>query len=224
MDQTLEFFQDLISQREPNLIMTLDATALVLAQELPGFADIIRRATLRTADGAGVKWALRRKGHTVTRVSGVDLVERMTELSAQRGYRLYFIGAEPGVTDLAAERLRLKYPGCNIVGTHHGYFPADSDPVVAADIAKLKPDVVFAAMGMPRQEQFILNTMQAIGAPIMMGVGGSFDVFSGKTKRAPKLMQALHLEWLWRLMLNPTKIAKVKKLPKFALMVLREGR
>ena len=145
----------------------------------------------------------------------------MVRLSAEKGYRLYFLGAAPGVTELAAEKFRLRFPGANIVGTHHGFFPSDDDRVVAEEIAKTKPDILFVAMGMPRQEEFVLNTQDIIGAKVGMGVGGSFDVFSGQTKRAPKFMQAMRLEWMWRLMLNPTKIAKVKQLPKFVWAELR---
>jgi N-acetylglucosaminyldiphosphoundecaprenol N-acetyl-beta-D-mannosaminyltransferase len=107
------------------------------------------------------------------------------------------------------------------VGTRNGYFPAESDEVVAAEIGKLKPDVLFVGMGIPRQEKFILNTQQLIGAKASLGVGGSFDVFSGRIRRAPRLFQVLNLEWAWRLMQDRTKISKVRLLPKFVAYVLR---
>ena len=96
--------------------------------------------------------------------------------------------------------------------------------MVAAEVAATKPDFLFVAMGIPRQEKFIRSTQSIIGAPVSMGVGGSFDVFSGKVKRAPAIFQRLHLEWLWRLILNPRKVAKAKNLPVFAWMVLRAGK
>jgi len=152
----------------------------------------------------------------------VDIVDRVCALSADKGYRLFFLGAESGVAELAAEKLRLKHPGCNIVGTRHGYFPAESDQVVAKEIAATRPDILFVGLGMPRQERFIDATKQIINAKVSVGIGGSFDVFSGKTKRAPSLIQKLRFEWLWRLMLNPSKISKVKNLPKFVLLVLKD--
>lgn len=225
MGQTLDLFKQWISERTPRRVITVDATALVLAKEDPEFRTILESAALRTADGVGILWALKRAGVAQpNKVSGVELVEKLVAMSADSGIRLYFLGAAPGVAEMAAERLRLKYPGCNIVGARHGYFGSDSDDLVAAEVAETKPDVLLVAMGMPRQEKFILATQNVIQAPLAMGVGGSFDVFSGKTKRAPKFIQSVHLEWLWRLMLNPTKIAKVKKLPQFAMMVLREKR
>jgi N-acetylglucosaminyldiphosphoundecaprenol N-acetyl-beta-D-mannosaminyltransferase len=158
------------------------------------------------------------------RVSGVDIVDRVCALSADTGDSIFFLGAAPGVAELAAEKMRLKYPGCNIVGTRNGYFPAESDRVVAAEIADLDPDFLFVAMGIPRQEKFILDTMPIIKARVSIGVGGTFDVFSGKVKRAPVIIQKLKLEWLWRTLQNPSKLSKTKLLPRFVLLVLKQKR
>lgn len=222
MDDTLLKIQSWIAGTDSHLIVTADATALVIAEEKPRFREVLGKASLITADSVGILWAMKRAGcKNPHKVSGVDLVAKLVALSAQHGYRIFFLGAEPGVADRAAERFRLQHPGCNIVGTHHGYFPADSDEIVAQTIAKAKPDILFAAMGMPRQEEFILRTMPLVGAKIGMGVGGSFDVFSGKTKRAPVLLQKMRMEWAWRLMLNPSKLSKVKLLPKFVMLILK---
>jgi len=158
------------------------------------------------------------------RVSGVDLVDRLCARSADHGYRIYFLGAAPGVAERAAERMRLRHPGCNIVGAQHGYFPSESDEIVAQQVAEAKPDILFVAMGMPRQEKFIHKIQGIVGAPIAMGVGGSFDVLSGRTRRAPVLIQKLHAEWLWRLLLNPKKFQKVRELPGFVRAVLKSQR
>jgi N-acetylglucosaminyldiphosphoundecaprenol N-acetyl-beta-D-mannosaminyltransferase len=184
--------------------------------------ELMLEADLITPDSFGVVWAAKRAGKPVEgRVSGVDLVDRICGLSARKGYRLFFLGAGPGVAELAAERLRLRHPGCNIVGTRNGFFPASDDSVVAEEVAAFRPDVLFVAMGIPRQEKFIRATQSIIRAKVAIGVGGSFDVFSGKTKRAPILIQRLNIEWLWRLLLNPKKFSKVMSLPKFALAVIR---
>ena len=122
---------------------------------------------------------------------------------------------------MAAERLRLRHPGCNIVGARHGYFPAGDDEVVAKEVSEAKPNVLFVAMGIPRQEQFIQKTQGIIQAEVSMGVGGSLDVYSGRVKRAPALFQKLKLEWLWRLIQNPSKWRKAIKLPRFVMLVLR---
>lgn len=222
MDQTLSLLEEFVQSKQPHLVVTADAAGIVQAQSDPEWNAIFKSADLKTPDSIGVIWAANKAGKPITeRVSGVDLVDRICGLSADKGYRIYFLGAAPGVAELAAEKMRLKHPGCNIVGARHGYFPAESDAVVAQEVAETRPDFLFVAMGIPRQEKFIRATQSIIQASVAMGVGGSFDVFSGKAKRAPKVFQAIHIEWLWRLILNPKKIAKAKNLPRFAWMVLR---
>lgn len=223
MEDVLDAVRTWVNGAEPALIITADATALVIAHENPRFKAMTQQAKLVTADGVGILWALKRKGvANPPKVSGVELVAELCRESAAHGFRLFFLGAEPGVAELAAEKLRLRYPGCNIVGTRHGYFTSDDDPIVAEEIALARPDVLLVAMGMPRQEEFFMATQPITGAKVGIGVGGSFDVYSGRTKRAPKLVQKLHMEWLWRLLLNPKKIGKVKLLPKFVRLLLTE--
>lgn len=225
MDEAVRRLEEFIAEKTPHLVVTADAAGIVQAQSDPEWNAIFKSADLATPDSVGVLWAAKRSGKPIgERVSGVELVGRLCGFSADKGYRIYFLGAAPGVAELAAEKLRLKYPGCNIVGTRHGYFPPESDQIVAQEIAQLQPDVLLVAMGIPRQEKFIRSTQEVIRASVGMGVGGSFDVFAGKAKRAPKFVQAIHMEWLWRLLLNPKKIAKAKNLPIFAWRVLRAGK
>ncbi|MBX3110767.1 MAG: WecB/TagA/CpsF family glycosyltransferase [Fimbriimonadaceae bacterium] len=224
MDATVSAIEAMVGSAAGSMVVTADSSGLAAAQDDPELRDIYLRSAMATADSIGVVWALRRRGHHVKRVSGVDLVDRLCALSAEKGYRIFFLGSAPGVAETAAEKIRLRHPGCNIVGTRHGYFPATDDDVVAREVAEAKPDLLFVAMGIPRQEKFIFRTQAITGAKVAMGVGGSLDVFSGQVKRAPKLIQRLHMEWAWRLMLNPKKIHKVKMLPRFVWHVLREGR
>lgn len=225
MDGTLSAIEGLIKEGSPHMVVTADASGFAISADDPELKEIYQSATIATPDSQGVVWALRKKGHPgVARVSGVDLVDRLCALSARQGYRVFILGAAPGVAEVAAERLCLKHPGCNIVGTRHGYFPAEDDLLVAAEVAEFKPDILFVAMGIPRQEKFIAKTMNTIRASVALGVGGSFDVFSGRAKRAPVVIQKLKLEWLWRLILNPSKFGKVKMLPRFVRLVLRDGK
>lgn len=217
----LDLLDRFVQERVPRMIVTADASGIVTAQTDAEFRHILELADLVTPDSEGVLWAAKRKGAAIKeRVSGVDLVDHLCAMSAQKGYRVFFLGAAPGVAEIAADRMRLRHPGCHIVGTRHGYFPADSDELVAHEIAEARPDILLVAMGIPRQEKFIYRTMKIIKAPVAIGVGGSLDVFSGKAKRAPGFVQKLKLEWLWRLLLNPKKISKAKALPVFVLKVL----
>lgn len=223
LPQAVEVIEGFLSQGGPHLVVTANAIACVLAHEDAGFRAEMDRASLITSDGAGTQWALKRAGlgHW-PKVTGVDLLAELCQKSAEKGYRLYFLGGAPGVAEEAAERLRLRYPGCNIVGARHGFFPESDDDVVASEVAAARPDILFVAMGMPRQERFYLRTASITGARVGMGVGGSFDVFSGRVKRAPTLWQKLKLEWLWRALLNPSKIRNLKNLPRFVTLVLKE--
>lgn len=223
MAGVLDVVREVISHREPHLIVTADANCLVLAHQDKDFGKILDRAALITADGSGVLWALRRKGvHLEQKVSGVDLAERLIADSSSSGYRIYLLGAEPGVAEEAARRMTEKYPGSQIVGFRHGFFEPHEEAGIAQEIAATRPDILMVAMGMPRQERFILAHQGTVGAPIGVGVGGTLDVFAGKAKRAPVLWQRLHLEWLWRTLLNPSKWSKLKNLPRFVAMVLRD--
>lgn len=225
MAEFLHEIEALILQGGSHMVVTADSSMIYDAQHDEALADIIERADLVTPDSSGVTWAAKRMGQPFPeKVSGVDLVDRVCALSAQKGYRIFLLGSEPGVAELAAEKLRLKHPGCNIVGARHGYFPAESDAVVAEEVGQFNPDVLFVAMGIPRQEKFIDQNRSLHRAKVGIGVGGSFDVYAGKAKRAPVVIQKAKLEWLWRLLLNPSKYKKTAKLPKFMMAVLRSGK
>lgn len=224
MDEALERIEGFLHEDRPHMVVTADSSGIVAAQTDPDFRRILLNADLVTPDSVGILWAAKRKGAPIAgRVSGIDLLDALCRRSADRGIRIFLLGSSPGVAEMAAERLRLRHPGCRIVGTRHGYFPPESDEVVAREIAQLEPDIAFVAMGIPRQEKFIAATLPILGARVAMGVGGSLDVFSGRVRRAPKLFQALRLEWLWRLILNPRKYQKVLSLPRFVWMVWRRA-
>ncbi len=225
MDAAMDRIEGFIASGKPHFVVTADSSGLYAQLSDPEFREVLSKADLITPDSFGVVWAAKRLGKPVAgRVSGVDLVDQLCARSAEKGYRIFILGAAPGVAEMAAERLRLRYPGCHIVGTRHGYFPAEDDRIVAEEVAAARPDILFVAMGIPRQEKFIAGTLDVIRAKVAIGVGGSFDVFSGKTKRAPVLIQRMNLEWLWRLAMNPRKFSKAATLPRFAWRVLRSHR
>ena len=222
MEAALKTIETLVAAREPTCVVTADASMVVIAREDPELQAIIERAALVTADGAGLLWAARLFGKPIrTRVSGVDLVERVVERSAAGGPKVYFLGASPGVADKAADNLRARFPGARIVGTQHGYFGPDEEPDVVRGIRDAAPDVLFVAFGIPKQEKFIDRHKAEMDVPVSIGVGGSFDVHSGSVRRAPNWMQNAGMEWLFRLMQNPGKMRKVMMLPEFVLLAFR---
>lgn len=225
MPEALARIERFIEEGVPRIVVTADASGLVAAQSDKQWRQIIENADLVTPDSVGVVWASQKMGEPIKeRVSGVDLVDEICALSATKGYRLYFLGAAPGIAEKAAVELCAKNTGANIVGTRDGFFDAAQEDGVVAEIRDSKPDVLFVAMGIPKQEKFIALHLYEIAAKVSIGVGGSFDVLSGSVKRAPVFVQRLRLEWLWRLINNPRKWRKVMALPKFWWLVTFSSR
>ncbi|MFN3649916.1 MAG: WecB/TagA/CpsF family glycosyltransferase [Armatimonadota bacterium] len=215
-----------IQSGEPHLVVTADASMHVIASGDRELLQLVNEADLVTPDSTGVLWAARKLGTPLEeRVSGVELAEMLCAESAQRGFSLYFFGAAPGVAEDAAEVMRRRYPGCRIVGTAHGFLSSPEEQrALLDDIREKRPAVLLVAMGIPRQEKWIRQHMDELRVPVNMGVGGTFDVFSGRVDRAPLWMQRNGLEWLYRLLRNPSKYSKVATLPVFMLRVLRRQR
>lgn len=222
MADALEIAQRYMEEGRPRQIVTADSSMLVMAAEDEELKDLINASDLVVPDSTGVVWAARRSGSPVPeRVTGVDLMEALCRLGAEHGWTAYFLGAAPGVAEEAARRLEARYPGFKVTGLHHGFLEPGDTEKIEGEILSLQPHLLFVAMGIPRQEKWIRARMERLNVPISMGVGGSFDCHSGQVKRAPVLYQKLWIEWLYRLITNPSKYKKVALLPRFALMVLR---
>lgn len=219
--QALETLQGFIESGTPHLVVTADASGHVIAAGDPEFLQIVNNAALVTPDSTGILWAAKRLGTPLEeRVSGVDLAEQLCAESGRRGYGVYFYGAGPGVAEDAAETMRQRY-NANIVGTANGFLNSpEEQAALLRDIKEKRPAVLLVAMGIPKQEKWIARHMEELGVAVCMGVGGTFDVFSGRVNRAPLWMQRRGLEWLYRLVKNPSKYAKVATLPVFVMRVL----
>lgn len=204
-------------------IVTANAEIIYQASKNEKMRSVINQAQLVTADGSGVVWASKQLGEPLAeRVTGIDLVNSICAASAQYGWKLYILGSAPGVADTAAQNICDKYPGCNIIGTHHGYFDEKEEQKILEELREQKPDVLFVALGAPKQEYWIAEHVSALGIPVAMGIGGSMDVLSGNVKRAPQWMQKLSLEWLYRVLIQPTRFKRVLALPKFMLAVKKQ--
>jgi N-acetylglucosaminyldiphosphoundecaprenol N-acetyl-beta-D-mannosaminyltransferase len=211
---------EMIRAGGPRHIFTADVSGLMRAREDSELAAVIATCDLVTADGAGVLWAARLFDFPLPeRVSGVDLVRRLSALAARQGYRIYLLGAAPGVAQAAAEVLLRENPGLTICGVHDGYWQ-DEDAVVA-ELAAAAPQIVFVALGIPKQEQFIRRHRQVL--PLCLGIGGSFDVISGRLERAPEWMQRAGLEWLFRVKQEPKRWRRLAALPQFVLAIAADS-
>jgi len=217
--EALDRIESFIHSKQPHMIVTPDTTALMRARTDEVLRDVYAQADLVTADGTGIVWASKWLNAPLPgRVTGIDVVEALCKRASEQGYRVFFLGAQPGVAAQAAQKMQQKYPDLNVVGTQHGYV-ADDDPELVETLQQAKPDMLFVGMGVPHQEQWILKHKHILNIPVMMGVGGSFDVLSGQLSRAPKWMQQAGLEWLYRVLLQPSRFIRVCSIPLFMGMV-----
>ena len=197
----------LIEARTPAQHVSVNAAKLVSLRSDARLREIMGRAELATADGMSVVWASRLLGDTLpTRVAGIDLMSRLLELAEQEGYRVYILGARAEVLERAVANIRRRHPTLVVAGYRDGYF-ADADAAhVATEIRSSQPDILFVAMSSPRKEYFVDEHREALGTPLLVGVGGSVDVWAGVARRAPAWMQAAGLEWLYRLIQEPRRL------------------
>jgi N-acetylglucosaminyldiphosphoundecaprenol N-acetyl-beta-D-mannosaminyltransferase len=203
-------------------VVTLNPEMVMAAQRDGELREAILRAELVVADGAGVVWAARLGGASLPgRVTGVDLLDACARVAAERGYRLFLLGAAEGVARQAAERLEARYPGLRIAGTFAGSPAAAEQGEICVRIREAGADMVFVAYGAPAQERWIARTRGDLGAAVAIGVGGAFDFVAGRVPRAPLWMRRLGLEWLYRLWREPWRWRRMLALPRFAVAVAR---
>lgn len=223
MEQALAAIEKMIDNGKPNQIITLNAEIVYSAQKDRGLREIINSAQMVTPDGIGIVWAARSLGCKIKdRVTGIDLVHRLCQLAATKGWKVFFFGAAPGVAELAAQKLTGEYPGLNICGCRDGYFADGDEENIIKEIKQQTPDILLVALGAPKQEIFIKKHKNKLGVPVCLGVGGSFDVLSGIKLRAPKVFIKLNLEWFYRLLSEPSRFRRQLALPKFALMIIKQ--
>lgn len=198
-------------------VVTLNAEMVMRAQADPELADAIGRAGLVIPDGAGIVWALRRQGHRLQRLPGIDLILRLFDRAAQ--LRCFFLGSDSSVVLAAARNVQHRHRGVQVVGTHHGYFAPEDEASVIERIRAASPQVLLVALGVPRQEKWIARHQRALEVPVCIGVGGTLDVLAGRVRRAPAMLRRVHLEWLYRLYREPWRWRRMQDLPRFVRAV-----
>lgn len=214
LDEAADRALAMLEEEGPHLVATPNPEIVQRANQDPEFAGILAGASLVIPDGVGVMYAAKILGRPLkARVPGIDFATRLMERAAGTGKRLFLLGAAPGVAEQAAVNLRAAYPGLVVCGAHDGYFQEDG-PVVDA-IREARADIVFVCLGSPKQEKWIAAHGGAAGARLYIGLGGSLDVFAGRVARAPERFQKLGLEWLYRLVKEPSRIGRMAKLPLF---------
>lgn len=209
-----------INEGRKSFIVAINPEKVIKAQEDPSLKELLNKATYQIPDGIGIVIASKLKGGNIReRVTGIDMMLNLCKLAADHGKKVFLYGAKPGIAEEAKVKLMEMYPGIQIVGVMDGY-EKDSEKVKNT-INVAKPDILFVAMGSPRQENWIIANMNDLAPSVYQGVGGSFDVISGRIKRAPVFFQKIGMEWFYRLMKEPWRWKRQLLLPKFIITVLR---
>lgn len=222
-EQALDRIELMVEQEALAHIITLNAEIVYQAQYNAELKEVIKQADMVTPDGIGIVWGAKKLGYDINeRVTGIDLLYALSQRASQKGWKIYLLGAEPGVADQAAINLQKSYTGLNICGIHDGYFSTEEAEKIIDEIRRIKPQILLVALGAPNQEFWINKNKDKMGVPVSIGVGGSFDVIAGKKKRAPYWMIRLNLEWFYRLLSEPERIGRQMALPKFATRILIE--
>lgn len=203
-------------------VVTANPEIVMIARESQSLQSILERAYV-VPDGIGIVYAAKWLHQPIKeRVTGIELIEALMEQANKRNWKVYMLGASREANQRARERLAERYPQASIVGARDGFFKPEDEPALIEEIKHLAPDILFVALGAPRQEEWIAANREKLAVPLMMGVGGSFDVIGGLVKRAPLFWQKLHLEWLYRLMKQPSRWKRQLAIPLFVVAVWRK--
>jgi N-acetylglucosaminyldiphosphoundecaprenol N-acetyl-beta-D-mannosaminyltransferase len=230
--QALDHIEQMIARRRASenalscqQIITVNTEFVMAAQQNAEFRQAINSAALVIADGIGVVWATHfGDSPAPERITGTDTLIELARCCAQKGYRLYLLGAAPGVAEQAGMYLQALAPGLEIAGTYAGSpAPAEEDAIIER-IRMANADVLCVAYGAPAQELWIRRNLSRLPVAVAMGVGGAYDFLSGRQRRAPRAMQRMGLEWLYRLYREPWRWQRMLAIPRFMLRVLLRGR
>ncbi len=202
-------------------VVTLNPEMIQNAVKNPGFANIIQNAELVIPDGIGVELGLKILGQKVCRIAGIEFARKMVNVFAQSNRTIGFLGAKPEIIEKAVENIKKEVPNANIVYVQDGYF-TDEEQILNR-LKEKQPQLLLVALGSPKQEEFIYKAKEILPQSLMIGVGGSFDVWSGVVQRAPEIYQKLGIEWLYRTVKEPKRFKRIfPTLPLFVLQVIKE--
>lgn len=223
MDGAVNFLNSQVKNKRQTFVVTANAEIIMMCQNDAEYKEIVcQNADLVLADGAGTVWAGRKLGHNVPeRVAGCDLFVELAKLAAKKDYKVFFFGAAPGIAEAARDKLLAMAPDLKVAGCRNGYFKEEESKDIIAEINNSGADMLFAALGAPKQEKWLAKYRAQLKPQVLMGVGGSFDVLAGKMERAPLWMQKASLEWLFRLYKQPSRIGRMIVLPQFVIKVLQ---
>lgn len=210
-----------IEEEKRTFLVTANPEIVMYANSDSDYMQVIQKADYVIADGIGIIIGSKIIGQPLPeRIPGFDLMQELLKKGNEANWSAYFLGAKKEVVETAVSNIRQQHPNLKIAGYHDGFFDWDST-IIQEEIKQAKPDLVFVALGLPRQENFIAHKLANIDKGLFIGVGGSFDVLAGTVKRAPVIWQKLNLEWFYRLLKQPSRWRRMLVLPQFLIRMLK---
>ena len=206
-DEAIKEVREALKEKRNFHVVTINPEMIMNAQKNKPFFEIINNSDMNIIDSVGVKLALKIKGINQNQIRGVDFARLLVKEAAKNNLKIAFLGAKEEVIKKTCENFLKKYPSLNIVYSRNGYF--NNDDEIIEEIKQKTPDIVLVGLGSPRQEEFIVKLKKELQGAAMVGVGGSFDVFSGLVKESPKIYQKMGLEWLYRTILQPERFKRI---------------
>ncbi|CEG29082.1 WecB/TagA/CpsF family glycosyltransferase [Bacillus sp. B-jedd] len=220
-DETIELLDKRIRKEEKTFLVTANPEIVMYSLGNPDYKEQLLKADVVVPDGAGIVLASKLLGTPLKeRVAGFDISIRLLELAEKNGWKIFLLGGRKEANKKAIEYLRRTYPNLIIAGSHHGYFKNDHENIVKM-IRETAPDIVFAALGFPKQEDWVAKNIGEFSKGLFIGVGGTIDILAGEAKRAPYFWRKLNLEWLYRLIKQPSRWKRMLALPLFVAEVLK---
>ncbi|MGQ2375493.1 WecB/TagA/CpsF family glycosyltransferase [Companilactobacillus zhachilii] len=215
-----KYLDDDLDVNANRFIVTPNPEIVLSARKDTNFSEIVNNADYVIPDGIGIIKGAKSLGTPLPeRITGFDTLQYLVETANRKLLKVYLLGSKPEVIQASADKIKKDYPQIDLVGYHDGYFKDETD--IVNEIAEKKPNIIFVALGSPKQEIFI-NKYRNKADAIWIGVGGSFDVFSGTKQRAPKIFQKLNLEWFYRLIKEPTRFGRMLAIPKYMRLIKKE--
>jgi N-acetylglucosaminyldiphosphoundecaprenol N-acetyl-beta-D-mannosaminyltransferase len=222
MGELLNDLEVRISNNQKTFVITANPEIVMHAHNAPSYMSIVNQSDYTIADGIGVILGSNILGKPLPeRIAGFDLMQNLLKKGNEKQWSAYFLGAKKEVIQQAVKNVETQYPNLKISGWNDGYFNWETSKI-EVEIAEKKPDLIFVALGFPKQEKWIERNFHTFNKGLFMGVGGSFDVLAGHVKRSPLIWQKMHLEWLYRLIQQPSRWNRMLVLPLFVIKVLNE--
>ncbi|MDD3013002.1 MAG: WecB/TagA/CpsF family glycosyltransferase [Candidatus Gastranaerophilales bacterium] len=226
MDDAVCFADNYIKKSTGGHVVTLNPEMIMQGEKNTQLSTALKSADLIIPDGIGIIKALNKlEIKHIKQLPGIEFSEKLISTCAEKGYTIAFLGASKDTVDIMVKNLKEKYPSINIIFARDGYFDENAETDIIGQLADLKPDVLFIALGVPKQELWILKYKNTLNSTLMVGVGGSFDVWANKVKRAPFIFRKFGLEWFFRLISQPSRFSRMfPTLPLFFIKVALDNK